>query len=139
MTFIPCGSAMLPGEAAGLLFYQSRTQVPLWDVSGGPAGWPPADRERLATYWVVGWVEGTGDPLCIEKPTGAVWRLDHQGHFKTRQFVNTSVGQLAECLLAQLAENQPERLRKAVQAIDPAALDEQSFWWAHAAALEGDA
>ena len=139
MTFIPCGSTVLPGEAAGLLFYRDRTQVPLWNVSGARAKWPPADQERLASYWVIGWVEGVGDVLCIEQPTGVVWRLHHWDRFQTRQFVNTSVGQLAECLLAQLAENQAERFRKTVRAIDLAALGEQSFWSQHAAALEADA
>ena len=53
--------------------------------------------------------------------------------------VTNTIGQLAECLLAQLAENQAERFRKTVRAIDLAALGEQSFWSQHAAALEADA
>jgi hypothetical protein len=59
--------------------------------------------------------------------------LDHEDRFHTRQFVNSSVGQLAECLLTYMGEREPERFRAAVALIDPAALTEQSFWW-HAAA-----
>ena len=67
------------------------------------------------------------------RPGGAVVLLDHEDRFRTRQFVNSGVSQLAECLLAYVGEQQPERFRSAVRAIDPPALAERSFWW-HAAA-----
>jgi len=62
--------------------------------------------------------------------------LDHEDWFGTRQFVNSSVRQLAECLLAYMCENDPARFRSAVQAIDPAALADGSFWWHEANMLQ---
>jgi len=55
--------------------------------------------------------------------------LEHaEDGFLTRQFVNTSVAQLAECLLACTGENQPARLRAAIKNIDPPAAAANSFW-----------
>jgi hypothetical protein len=79
--------------------------------------------------------DGAGNPICLEQSTGTVVLLDHEDHFRTRQFVNSSVRQLAECLLAFMGEQEPERFRSAVRAIDPAALAEQSFWSCAAAGL----
>jgi hypothetical protein len=61
--------------------------------------------------------------------------LDHEDWFRTRQYINTSVHQLAECLLAYMGEYDPNRFRTAVQAIDTRAMEEQSFWWHEASQL----
>jgi SUKH-4 immunity protein len=135
MSFVSCFDAVLPVEGAGFLFYPNYTQVPLWKVSGD---WPTAEIQRLAPYWVIGWVEGVGDAVCTDQRTGSVWLLYHWDRFQSRAFVNSSVGQLAECLLAQLGEVDPDRFRAAVQAIDPAALAEKSLWSEHAAGLAPD-
>jgi hypothetical protein len=41
---------------------------------------------------------GSGDPICLEASTGAVWYLNHDDGFRA-VFVNSSVGQLTEFLL----------------------------------------
>ena len=48
-------------------------------------------------YVEIGFNE-SGDPICIEASTGAVWYLNHDDGFRA-VFVNSSVGQLAEFLL----------------------------------------
>jgi hypothetical protein len=48
------------------------------------------------------------------------------------QFVNSSIRQLGDCLLAYLGEQDAERFRAVVGEIDPAALAERSFWWQEA-------
>ena len=83
--------------------------------------------------------DGAGNPICVEQGTGAVVLLDHEDRFLTRQFVNSGVSQLAECLLAYMGERDPERFRGVVRAIDPAALAERSFWWHEAAGLSAEA
>ena len=131
--FISCGDAVLPSEAAPCLTFDQATRpAPIWEVFGIASRWPPAERERLAPFRVIG-SDGAGNPICVEQPSGAVVLLDHEDRFHTRQFVNSSVGQLSECLLAYMGERDPERFRVAVRAIDPAAMAERSFWW-HAAA-----
>lgn len=79
--------------------------------------------------------DGAGNPLCVEAPSGAVVLLDHEDRFHTRQYVNSGVGQLAECLLAFTGERDPDRFRAAARAIDPPAMAERSFWWQEAAGL----
>lgn len=130
---VPCGDAVVPDAAAPFLsFGRADRPAPIWDVFGVPDRWPPAERERLAAFRVIGY-DGAGNPLCIEQPGGAVVLLDHEDRFRTRQFVNGSVGQLAECLLAFMGEQDMDRFRAAVQTIDPPALAERSFWWHEAA------
>ena len=133
--FVSCGGAVLPTEAAPYLtFDRAARPAPIWEVFGIPSQWPPAERERLAPFRVIG-SDGSGNPICVEQPGGAVVLLDHEDRFRTRQFVNSSAGQLAECLLAYMGERDPERFREAVRAIDPAAMAERSFWWHEAAGL----
>jgi hypothetical protein len=134
-SLVPCGDAALPTEAAPCLsFDRAARPVPLWEVWGIPEHWPPAERERVAPYRQIG-SDGAGNPICVEQPGGAVVLLDHEDRFRTRQFVNSGVRQLAECLLAYTGERDTERFRAAVQAVDPAAMAERSFWWHAAAAL----
>jgi hypothetical protein len=79
--------------------------------------------------------DGAGNPICVEKGTGAVVLLDHEDWFRTRQFINSSVRQLAECLLAYMGEQDPDRFRAAIKAIDSAAIAEGTFWWHEAAVI----
>ena len=60
-----------------------------------------------------------------------------EDRFWTEQFVNNSVRQLAECLLALRGEKEPERFRTVVREADAAVLAERSFWWHEAAGLSG--
>jgi len=134
--FVSCGAVALPPTAAPCLTFDHAVQpVPVWQVFGGPSDWSVSDRERLAPYRVIG-SDGAGNPLCVEQGSGAVILLDHEDRFRTRQFVNSGVGQLAECLLAYLGESQPGRFRTAVSGIDPPALAMLSFWWQEAAGLD---
>lgn len=71
--------------------------------------------------------DGAGNPLCADE-AGAVWMLDHEDSFRTREFVNSSVHLLAECLLAAQGENDPARMLAAVTNIDPPAAKNGCFW-----------
>jgi hypothetical protein len=130
---VECGPDALPAEAAPCLTFE-RASRPVWEVFGVPSQWSETERERLAPYRVIG-SDGAGNPICVERGTGAVVLLDHEDWFRTRQFMNSSVRQLAECLLAYMGETDQERFRAAVWAIDLPAMDEGAFWWHEAAVL----
>lgn len=135
---VACGRNMLPDSAAPCVDFKEAAQpVRIWEVFASPSDWSPDDRQRLAPYLMIG-SDGADNPICIEQGTGAVVLLDHEDWFCTCQFVNSSVSQLAECLLAYMGEQQAERFRAAVRSIDPAALMEYSFWWHEAAGLEAE-
>ena len=133
---VACGSDVLPDSAAPCVtFREAACPLPIWEVFASPSDWSPADHERLAPYRMIG-SDGAGNPICVEQGTRAVVMLDHEDWFRTRQAVNSSVRQLAECLLAYMGEREPERFREAARAIDPAAMADRSFWWHEAAGLE---
>jgi SUKH-4 immunity protein len=132
---VACGPDVLPESAAPCVtFKEAARPVPVWDVFASPSAWSPPDRERLARYRMIG-SDGAGNPICIEQGAGAVVLLDHEDWFRSRQFVNSSVRQLAECLLAYMGEQDLEQFKLAVALIDPAALGEKAFWWHEAAFL----
>lgn len=136
---VVCGADVLPNEAAPFLtFHQASQPAPIWEVFGIPSEWSPAERERLAPYRIIG-SDGAGNPICIEHGANSVVLLDHEDRFRTKQFVNSSVRQLAECLLAYMGERDTERFRSAIRTIDATALTEKSFWWYEASGLEADA
>jgi hypothetical protein len=129
------GPNELPDSAAPCLtFKEAARPVPVWEVFGSASAWSSMDRERLGRFCMIG-SDGAGNPICVEQGAGAIVLLDHEDQFRTRKFVNTSVRQLAECLLAYMGETDPERFRAAVRTIDPAAIVERSFWWYEAAEL----
>jgi hypothetical protein len=131
---ISCEDAQLPRDAAPFLsFGQAIEPVPIWQAFGSPSDWSVADRERFAAFRIIGH-DGAGSPICIGVG-GKVLLLDHDEFFRTQRFVNTSVKQLSECLLAYMGEEEPEQFRSAVRAIEPAALAEGSFWELEAAAI----
>jgi hypothetical protein len=135
ITMVSCGAVVLPDEAAPFLnFDQAARPAHIWEVFGNPSQWSDTERERLAPYQMIG-SDGAGNPVCIERDTGAVVLLDHEDRFHSRQFVNSSVRQLAECLMAYMGEKDAERFRGAVRGIDLAAMAERSFWWHEAAGL----
>jgi hypothetical protein len=132
---VVCGEWTLPSDAAPMLtFGEASRPRPIWEVYGIPSRWSAEERERLGPYQMIG-SDSAGNPICVESVSGAAWLLDHEDQFRTSQFVNTGVPQLAECLLAYLGERDPERFRSAVLAIDPPALAERSFWWHEAAGV----
>jgi hypothetical protein len=131
---VACGGDVLPEDAAPFLsFKEAAHPLPIYEVYW--ADWSSADCERLDGYRMIG-ADEADNPVCIEQATGAVVSLDHEDQFYTRQFINSSVRQLAECLLAYMGENDATRFRAAVQAIDPAAMAEERFWWYEANMVE---
>jgi SUKH-4 immunity protein len=132
------GPDFLPESAAPCVAYKEAARpVPIWETFAAASDWSPADRERLAHYRVIG-SDGAGNPICIKQDTGTVVLLNHENWFHTCQFVNSSVRQLAECLLAYMGEDDPVRFRSAVRQIDSAALAENSFWWHEAVCLDNE-
>jgi SUKH-4 immunity protein len=132
---VVCGPDVLPDSAAPCVSFQEAARpVPVWKAFGPASAWSPEERERFESYRMIG-SDGAGNPICVEQSTGAVVLLDHSDRFRTRQFVNTGVHQLAECLLAYMGEQDRERFRTAVLDIDPTAIAERSFWWHEAAVL----
>lgn len=130
------GELALPREAAPCLSFDRFDRPrPIWEVYGIPEHWTAADRDRLAPYRMIG-SDGAGNPVCVDGG-GAVWLLDHENHFRTTQFVNSSVLQLGECLLARFGEADADRFRTAVWAADQPALTEGAFWWCEASAFGG--
>jgi hypothetical protein len=130
-----CGEDMLPDNAGPFnAFEEAARLLPIYEVYGDP-DWSEAECERLAGYRVIGF-DGAGNPICIEQGTGAVVLVDHEDWFRPHQFINSSVRQLAECLLAYMGEKDATRFRAAVQGIDAAAMAEESFWWYEGNMLE---
>lgn len=126
--FLNCGNAQLPSEAAPFLTFEKAKKRPhLWEIFGAKASWSAEDKNRLAGYRMIG-SDGCGNPLCVEDPTGVVWMLDHEDNFRTRQYVNSSVALLAECLLVYMGEEEPSRLLAAVQKLDHPASAKETFW-----------
>ncbi|MDO8330675.1 MAG: SUKH-4 family immunity protein [Fluviicoccus sp.] len=123
------GSDILPSDAAPCLtFNAAATPLPIHEVFGSPTDWSSAERERFSQSMVIG-SDGAGNPFCVEKATESVWLFDHDDRFRTQQFVNCSVGQLAECLLAYMGEDGPDNFQSAVTGIDPKAIIPGTFWW----------
>lgn len=132
--FVNCFGQVLPDSAAPCLSFDGQGQE-LWEVYGSASDWSPDDRARLASYRVIG-SDGAGNPICIERDTGAIWLLDHEDQFTSRQFVNTGLPELAESLLAYMGEKDLEQFRSELRRVDSAAAREGCFWWCEAATLD---
>lgn len=106
------------------------------------------EKDRLSSYLVIGG-DGEGSPVCIDiSHSGQIVVLDHDLDFQSVLFVNSSVPQLVECLLAyrtlvemSLAENGEDALmdgnipehakQEAVSQMiltDPDAMNLDCFW-----------
>ncbi len=68
-----------------------------------------------------------------------MWLLDHEDGFGTRQFVNVSVEQLAECLIAYMGEQQSDRFRSAVEPSTRRRYLDGAFWSHEVVALYAEA
>ncbi len=135
---VECGLSILPDSAAPFVTFKEASQpVSIWEAFGSPSDWSPADRERLASYSMIG-SDGAGNPICVEQLSGAVLLLDHEDWFRTVQFINSGVSQLGECLLAYMGENDGMHFRLAVEAIDPPAMAQGTFWWDEAALIDSN-
>ena len=135
---ISCGECVLPSSAAPCLsFDDAANALPLLNLFVSLQAYSNADRERLASFRVIG-SDGAGNPFCVDRNTGIIWLLDHEDWRRFPQFVNSGVAQLAECLLSYMGEQQPEPFRSFVSSVDPRALGTGSFWWCEASALDAE-
>jgi len=131
---IPIANAYLPDSAAPFMnFAAAANPAPVYDLFGIPSDWTDDDRRRLHEYAVIG-SDGAGNPICLDGD-GRVVLLDHEDWFRTLQFVNSSISQLSECLLAYLCEHDADRFRSVVGAVDKPAIQQGSFWWHEAVGL----
>src|SRR4051812_22043383 len=84
-TFLACGDAVLPSEAAPFLTFEEAQKMPrLWEVFGPNGSWSVDDKKRVSGYRMIG-SDGSGNPFCVEEGTGSAWMLDHEDYFRTRQ------------------------------------------------------
>jgi len=118
----------LPCSASPCLRFEDTCDLPRLEDMFLADEWSEQQKADLARYRMLG-SDRTGNPICLEEATGKVWLLDHDSDFQKRQFMNTSVVHLAECLLACLGEGDAGQFEKAVRATDPAALAEDAFWF----------
>jgi hypothetical protein len=91
-----------------------------------PGRWSGEERARVEHYRMIG-SDGAGNPLCVDARDGRVFLVDHEDHFRTTQFMNTSVAHLAECLLAFHTAAPADR-RQALRRVDALAVDDGAFW-----------
>jgi SUKH-4 immunity protein len=126
--FLKYGDATLPSKAAPFVsFEQAEDRPRIWEVFGAKEKWSASEKKRVGGYRMIG-SDGCGNPICVEDGTGVVWMLDHEDYFRTRQFVNSSVHLLAECLLACMGERRPSRLLGAIEKLESPAAAKNSFW-----------
>jgi len=103
----------------------------IWEVYS-PGQWKDTTKEILAPFVVIG-MDGSGSPICLTEPDGRVVIPDHElfNHPKRCRrdavFMNTSVPQLAECLLAAACAPLEERL-DTIRSIDRPAAEMGAFW-----------
>lgn len=125
---VACGTATLPAHAGPYLnFKNAATPRSVWDVFHLSKRRYGAHHERLSRYMVIG-SDGAGNPICLRGDSGAVVMVDHENLFEGETFINSSVEQLAECMLAYMGERDPERFRAAVREIDAPAMGDPTFW-----------
>ena len=131
------GEVSLPDSAAPCLsFSQAENPVAIHSIFGFKANWTEAEREQLKPFIVIG-SDASGSPICVTGESGKVYLLNHENLFESPQFVNSSLNQLAECLLAYQGETSAEFFQSLVNTIDSAALAKGSFWEQEALLLKG--
>src|SRR5262249_35923467 len=97
---VACDGWLLPRCAATFLTFDGGAK-PIWEWAGSPGHWSAAQRARLDRFRVLG-SDGAGNPICVDRDAGMIWLLEHEDDFHTTQFVNSSVHQLRELLLAYM-------------------------------------
>ena len=142
------------GAAPCLSFRYVRILARLWEVFA-PNSLNLKDRQRLQSYLMIG-SDGAGNPICLDESChGQVVVLDHEDRFKTVMFVNSTIQQLSESLLAYrrlvrdtIAINEDAYFDRKIPAViwktawntiqeaDPAALAEGCFWFHEFKSLE---
>jgi SUKH-4 immunity protein of toxin-antitoxin system len=125
--------AGLPYSCAPCLAFDEVAQglQRLWEVFA-PGQWKPNEKHGLEHYGLIGF-DGSGNPICLDERTGHVVLIDHELLFDpdaredTIMFVNSSLRQLCECLLAVNALPSAEQLA-AIKQIDEPAAAKRTFW-----------
>lgn len=129
---------LLPSEAAPFLsFGDASGQKHIFEIFGFPEQWSDTERERLSEYVVLG-SDGSGNPICERDSDKAIVLVDHDDGFNTVQFVNSSVQQLQESLLAYFGERDQALFRSVMLQIDPKAIEPESFWYFEANGIGED-
>lgn len=132
-------SVVLPASAAPCLsFADAAKPISVYEAFASPEDWSAEDRSRLERFLVIGH-DGAGNPICVEVDSGKIVLLDHEDRFRSQQFVNSSVSQLAECLLTYMGEDNSAHFESLVLNIDPNALSEGAFWNQEMKGIESDA
>lgn len=121
--------AGLPKSPAPLLsFNEVAVGLPrIWEVYS-PHSWKEDEKQKLQQYFMIG-SNDEDDPICVdESRDGQIYILAHDQHFQVWQFVNSSVMQLAEFLLAFNGPTPREQLESIFEGIDFPAIQENTFW-----------
>lgn len=120
---------LLPSEASPFLtFGDANGRKYIFDIFGAPEQWNTAERERLSDYIVIG-ADGSGNPICQRESDKAIVLVDHDDGFRTVEFVNSSVQQLQQSLLAYFGETDPDKFNSAMREIDANAIAKEAFWY----------
>lgn len=135
--------AGLPESCAPCLTFEDVAQglQRIWEVFA-PGQWKTNEKLGLERYGMIG-SDGAGNPICLDEQTGRVVLIDHELLFdpKVRDrsitFVNSSIRQLCECLLAVSTLPSAE-LTSAIQQIDKPAAASGTFWSYETATLPED-
>lgn len=80
--------------------------------------------------------DGSGNPICMRRDNGTVVLVDHEDLSIPEQFINSSVAQLSDSLLAFFGEKDASNFRTAMKSIDLPALAKNCFWRQESDALE---
>src|SRR5262245_20927128 len=115
--------AGLPASCAPCLTFDEVGQglKRIWDVYS-PVQWKANEKVGLEPYGITG-SDGAGSPICLDERNGHVVVVDHERLFdpdareNSVMFVNSSIRQLCECLLA-VSTLPAVELMGAIQQID---------------------
>jgi hypothetical protein len=132
--FVVNGSDVLPASAAPCLTFNNLRDMPRVEEVFLLEGLPRAVFARMRPYRMIG-SDGAGNPICIEQATREIWLLDHEDWFETKQYMNSSIPQLAESLLAYAGQDDSAKFVAALIALDARAMVEGAFWWHEAKTL----
>jgi hypothetical protein len=122
--------AGLPRQAAPFLSFDGVAGglQPIYSIYGNYDEWSQADKQRLEPYYVLGG-DGGGNPICIDADNEErIVLLDHEDNFRTIQFVNSGIFQLAASLLARRDISDTEEIKRELERIDAEAVKEGNFW-----------
>jgi hypothetical protein len=111
----------------------------VWDVFS-PGQWKPEEKQGFENYAMIGF-DGSDNPICVDERDGRIVSIEHELLFTTNaverrvMFVNSSLAQLAECLLL-VATHPSNAGLQAIKQIDEPAAAKGTFWSYEATELE---